>query len=183
MEDEKIVSLFWQRDEAAIRETSSKYGKLCHSIAFGVLRSKEDAEECVNDTYTRVWNSIPPDQPEHLDAYVSKVTRRIAIDRYRKNTADKRSASTVPIIDELSEALPDGADAAVDKITIRDTVNRFVISLSPLNRIIFMRRYFYCASVREIASLLRMTETGVNMRLGRMRKKLKEALASSGVEV
>ncbi len=182
MEDEKIVGLYLCRDEAAITETASKYGRLCRQVALGVLGSEEDAEECVNDAYARVWRSIPPDRPERLDAYVAKVTRRIAIDRYRKYTAEKR-APTVPLLDELAAALPAGEADAADKLAMRDALNLFLYSLSPTNRIIFMRRYWYCSSVREIAKLLHMSEMSVQMRLGRMKKKLRASLSDAGVEV
>lgn len=184
MDDEKIVGLYWQRNESAIAETDLKYGKLCHSVAFGVLGNREDAEECVNDTYVRAWNSIPPDQPDHLGAYVSKISRRLAIDKYRKKTADKRSAATVSIFDELSEVLPDlSGDNEVERIAVKDTLNRFIISLSPTNRMIFMRRYWYMDSIRDIARALHTTEVSVKMRLTRMRRKLKDALGREGVEV
>ena len=183
MEDDKIVGLFWQRSEQAITETDAKYGKLCHGIAYGVLNNNEDAEECVNDTYVRAWNSIPPDMPDHLGAYLSKVTRRLSIDRFRRNTAAKRSAVTVSIFDELSEALPDtSGDGMTDSMVLRDTLNRFIISLTPENRMIFMRRYWYCDSVRDIAGMMHMTDMGVKKRLARMRNKLKSVLEGEGIE-
>lgn len=183
MEDSKIVGLFWQRSEQAIAETSNKYGRLCHSIAYGVLQNDEDSEECVNDTYVRTWNSIPSDQPEYLGAYVSKITRRLAIDKYRRSTAEKRAAATVSIFDELSEALPDETgENMTDRMVIRDALNRFIYSLTPENCMIFMRRYWYCDSIRNIAATLHMTEMGVKKRLGRMRKNLKEVLGGEGIE-
>ncbi len=183
MEDGKIVDLFWQRSEDAIKETQAKYGKLCFSIAFGVLKNNEDSEECVNDTYVRTWNSIPEDRPDFLGAYVSKITRRLAIDKYRMSAAKKRAAETVSLFDELSESLPDKTgDIMADRIIIRDTLTEFIYSLTPENRLIFMRRYWYCDSARAIASMMRMTETGVNRRLDRMRRKLKEALGKAGIE-
>lgn len=184
MEDRKIVSLYWQRSEAAISETEAKYGGLCYSIALGVLHNREDSEECVNDTYVRAWNSIPPAEPDNLGAYVSKITRRLAIDKYRRATADKRSVSTVSIYDELSFVLPgETGEGAIESIAVKDALNRFLMSLPPNNRIIFMRRYWYMDSVRDIARTLHMTEPGVKLRLARMRKKLKSALAGEGVEV
>ncbi len=182
MEDSKIVGLYWKRSEQAITETSAKYGKLCHSVTYGVLQNNEDSEECVNDTYVRTWNSIPTDQPDHLGAYVSKITRRLAIDRYRRSTAEKRSAATVSIFDELSEALPDETgENMTDRMLIRDALNQFIYSLTPENRMIFMRRYWYCDSIRSIAATLHMTEMGVKKRLGRMRKSLREALGKEGI--
>ena len=183
MKDHEIISLYWQRSESAIAETEAKYGKLCHSVAYGVLKNNEDAEECVNDTYVRAWNSMPSDLPDHLGAYVSKITRRLAIDRFRRNTAEKRAAVTVSIFDELSEALPDaGGDGMADRMVMRDTLNRFLMSLTPENRMVFMRRYWYCDTVRSIAATMHMTDMGVKKRLERMRKQLKSALEKEGIE-
>ena len=183
MEDDKIVSMFWKRSEQAITETAAKFGKLCHSIAYGVLKNNEDSEECVNDTYVRTWNAIPSERPDHLGAYVSKITRHLAIDRYRMSSAEKRAVATVSIFDELSEALPDKAgEGMTDRMVIRDTLNRFIYSLTPENRMIFMRQYWYCDSLRSIATTLHTTEMGVKKRLERMRKNLKEELGKEGVE-
>lgn len=183
MEDEKIVGLYWQRSEEAIAETEAKYGKLCYSVAYGVLENHEDSEECVNDTYVRTWNSIPPDQPDHLGAYVSKISRRLALDKFRRKTADKRPAVTV-VFDEISECIPDiGGEPTVDRMVTREALNKFIGAMTPTNRIIFMRRYWYCDSVRDIAKLLHMTEAGVKMKLSRMRQKLKKELSGEGVDV
>ncbi len=177
MEDGEIVGLYWKRSERAIEETAAKYGKLCHSVAFGVLRNNEDSEECVNDTYVRTWNSIPTDQPEHLGAYVSKIARRLAIDLFRKKSAQKRAPSTTAVLDELADSLPDEAsDDFEDKLALRDALARYIASLTPENRMIFMRRYWYCDTVHAIASSLHMTDTGVKRRLGRMRSNLKKLL-------
>ena len=183
MEDEKIVGLYWQRSEEAIAETEAKYGRLCYSVAYGVLKNHEDSEECVNDTYVRTWNSIPPDQPDHLGAYVSKISRRLALDKLRRKTADKRAAVTV-VLDEISECLPDmSGGMTVDRMVTRETLNKFIGTLTPTNRVIFMRRYWYCDSVHDIAKMLHMTEAGVKMKLVRMRQKLKKELSGEGVEV
>lgn len=177
MEDDAIVSLYWKRSERAIEETAAKYGKLCHSVAFGVLRNNEDSEECVNDTYVRTWNSIPTDQPEHLGAYVSKIARRLAVDLFRKNSAQKRAPSTAAVFDELADSLPDEASGDFeDKLALRDALARYIASLTPENRMIFMRRYWYCDTVHAIASSLHMTDMGVKKRLGRMRSNLKKLL-------
>ena len=111
MEDKKIVELYWQRDETAIEKTQQKYGRYCFSIAYGVLHVKEDAEECVNDTYVDAWNSMPPSKPSRLAAFLGKITRRIALDRYRYITARKRGAGEVSVtLDELAECVPDNTD-------------------------------------------------------------------------
>ncbi len=183
MEDDAIVSLYWKRSERAIEETAAKYGKLCHSVAFGVLRNNEDSEECVNDTYVRTWNSIPTDQPEHLGAYVSKIARRLAVDLFRKNSAQKRAPSTTAVFDELANSLPDEAsDDFEDKLALRDALARYIASLTPENRMIFMRRYWYCDTIHAIASSLHMTDMGVKKRLGRMRGNLKKLLEPEETE-
>ena len=185
MEDDNIVGLYIQRSESAIEATQAKYGKLCYSVAYGVLGNNEDAEECVNDTYVRTWNSIPPDMPSHLGAYVSKIARRLAIDRWRQKHAAKRSSPTAEIFDELEGALPDvssSGEEMADRIVLRDTMNRFVTSLTPENRLVFMRRYWYCDSVKDIASMMHTTELVVKTRLSRMRKKLKKILEEEGVD-
>ena len=186
MDDDAIVGLYMERSEAAIEATQAKYGKLCYSVAFGVLGNNEDAEECVNDTYVRTWSSIPPDMPSHLGAYVSKIARRLAIDMFRRKSAVKRSANLTDIFDELSDAMPDksgSGDEMADNIVLRDTMNRFVTSLTPENRLVFMRRYWYCDSVKEIAAMMHSTDTIVKARLSRMRKKLKKILEEAGVEI
>lgn len=182
LEDADIVELYWQRSERAIEETDAKYGKLCHSVAYGVLNNSEDAEECVNDTYVRAWNSMPSDHPDHLGAYLAKITRRLSIDRFRRDSAEKRPKTTAAVFDELAEALPDGdGDGVADRMAIRDALNRFLASLTPENRMIFMRRYWFCDSVRSIASMMHVTDMGVRQRLVRMRKQLKAALEKEGV--
>ena len=184
MEDERIIELYNKRSEDAIAATQEKYGSACYAVAFGILENREDSEECVNDTYIHTWGAIPPDMPSHLGAYLRKITRRLAIDRYRKRNADKRITATV-VIDELSECIPsDDGDMGgyADKMAVRDALTRFLASLPPENRIIFMRRYWYMSSTRDIARMLTMTEAAVKMKLHRMRRQLKKYLEKEGIE-
>ena len=111
MEDGRIVELYWERDETAIAETQKRYGRYCHSIAYNVLHSDEDAEECVNDTYVRAWNSMPPQRPSRLAAFLGRITRNLALDRYLFDHAQKRARSTELILDELEECIPDPVTA------------------------------------------------------------------------
>lgn len=183
MEDEMIISLYNKRSERAIEETQIKYGRACYGVAFGILRNNEDSEECVNDTYLRTWNVIPPEQPSRLGAFVCRITRNFAIDRHRAKNADKRPHETEVAIDELSECLPAIGDDPESRAVIADVINRFLASLSPTKRIVFMRRYFFSDTPREIAKKLHMTETNVYIILHRLRAKLKDYLGKEGIDV
>ena len=183
MDDERIVALYFARDEKAIVETDKKYGKYCHYIAMNVLSSNEDAEECVNDTYLATWENIPPTKPQVLRAFLGKLTRNLAIDRYREEHAEKRKAPTTLVLDEVAECIPDPASEAdvLDEIALADALNAFLETLSDTARIAFVKRYFYCASVRDVARDLDVTETHVKVLLHRTRKKCKAFLLEKGV--
>ena len=185
MEDEKIVSLYWQRRESAITETQSKYGSLCYSVAFRILQSKEDAEECVNDTLVRLWNSIPPELPDNFAGFLCRITRNLALDRLKSQTAEKRAHTSVAVMEELEHCFPasDGADSVIDKLALTRAFERFLASEPPAHRMIFMRRYFYMDSTRDIARMMKMTETGVRVSLFRIRMKLKKHLEDEGISV
>lgn len=183
MEDEMIVSLYNKRSEQAIAETQNKYGKACYGVAFGILKNNEDSEECVNDTYVRTWNAIPPEQPTRLGAFVCRITRNLALDRHRARTADKRAPEVEASLDELEGCIPSWASGVEDKVAMADLLNRFLAAQSPYKRMIFMRRYFYMDTPREIAKTLATTEASVRMTLHRLRRKLKEYLEKEGVAV
>ena len=183
MDDDKIVTLFWKREERAVSETMDKYGKLFYSLVFGLLRRHEDTEECVNDTYVRLWNNIPPEQPDNLGAYGCRVARNLALDRIKAESREKRAHSQV-VLDELAECIPSGesADGIVNSVAVSRAITRFLSTQSPQKRIIFMRRYFYMDTSRDIAVLLHVTEASVKMTLSRMRKKFREYLKKEGIE-
>ena len=181
MEDREIVSLYLERDENAIKETDKKYGRYCGTIAFNILRSHEDAEECVNDTYAKTWDSIPPAKPNKLGAFVSKITRNLAINRYFQSRAEKRSGEMELILDELEEIIPSGEGDVSDEIALRDAINGFLKTLAPANRIIFVRRYWYGCSVKEIAKGMSFTESNVKVILLRVREKFREYLEGEGI--
>ena len=183
MDDERIVALYFARDEHAIVETDKKYGKYCHYIANNILTNNEDAEECVNDTYLAAWESMPPQRPQILRTFLGKITRNLSIDRYRRAHAEKRKAPVTLAIDELAECIPDPASKAsvVDEIALTDALNAFLATLSDTARIAFVKRYFYCASVRDVARDLDLTETHVKVLLHRTRKKCKTFLLEKGV--
>lgn len=185
MDDNKIVDLYWERSETAIAETQQKYGKYCHHIAYHILYSHEDAKECVNDTYIKAWNAMPPQRPGKLSAFLGTITRNLALDRYAYQKAKKRSVPTSVILDELEECIPNPAmqmDMA-DEIALKDAINAFLASLPADTRIIFMRRYWYLNSIKEIARDYGLTESKVKVTLHRTRNKFKEFLEKEGISI
>lgn len=183
MEDEKIVMLYWERDENAIRESENKYGKYCYSIAYNILHSQEDSNECVNDTWNGAWNAIPPEKPTKLQSFLARITRNIAIDRYRYDSALKRGAEVDSAIDEYWECIPNGDCPMDDELVIRQAVNGFLSSLDTVTRVIFMRRYWYSMSVRDIADGMRLSESHVSVILHRTRNRFKAYLTKEGLFV
>ena len=180
MQDHEIVVLYWERNETAIAETEKKYGGYCYVIAYNVLYSHEDAEECVNDTYLAIWNVIPPKRPEPLAPFVYRTGRNIALNRLRANTALKRSAYEVSL-DELSGCIA-GPDLweTVDARELGRQINTFLSTVSRENRVIFLRRYWFGDSVKDIAADLQLSENTVSVRLNRLRDKLRSYLSQEG---
>lgn len=185
MEDKQIVDLYWARSETAISETQTKYGKYCHYIAQRILESFQDAEECVNDTYVKAWNAMPPHRPERLQTFLGKITRRLALDRYDYNTAQKRNCSMQLALEELAECIPGGSneDTRVEEAVLRDAINEFLGNLTKKNRILFVRRYWYLCSVKELAESMGMSESNVKVTLLRTRNRFKEHLENEGIVV
>ncbi len=182
MNDEGIVALFWERNEAAIAKIQEKYGRYCQYIAERILGSREDAEECVNDTYRRAWETIPPSKPSLLSSYLAMLTRRIAIDRARENRAGKRGGGLDLILDELQECVSDTqADDAHSQL-LREVLDTFLASLPQRTRKVFVRRYWYADTAAAIAKEYGMSESNVNTLLFRTRKQLKKALQENGIE-
>lgn len=182
MEDKEIIQLFWRRSEQAIKEVSCKYGKLIFHISNGILNNKEDASECVNDTYLGLWDSIPPHRPEPFLAYVCRIARNIALTKYRSNTAQKRNSSYDISIEELRDCL---SSPSIDEILtakeLGQEINHFLDTLDSRNRIIFMRRYWFSDSIEEIASRFDMSENNVSVKLYRIRTHLKKHLIKEGL--
>jgi len=180
MDDSKIVELYWERSEDAIRITQEQYGRYCYSIALSVLKIPEDAEECVNDAYVKTWNSIPPSRPERFAAFLGKITRNCAIDKYLFNKASRRNSHNDIIIGELEECIIDnGEDFTVD-LERREIINSFLSSLSKTQRIVFMRRYWYMDSIADISDLTGLSKGNVKVILQRTRKKFKDHLETEG---
>ncbi len=182
MDDRDIIKLFWERDEKAISLTAEKYGKLLGTITYNILASKEDAEECVNDTYIKLWNTIPPTRPARLSAFASKIARNLALDRYRRKSKEHNFANVKLAFEELEPCLSEsgGIDIA-DEIALRDAVNGFLATLSKKARTIFVRRYWYFSSVREIARDYGYTVSDVKVTLMRTRDSFALYLKSEGV--
>ena len=183
MDDKRIVELYFERSETAIRETEKKYGKYCHYIAYNILYSEQDAEECVNDTYLAAWESIPPHKPVRLSTFLGKLVRNISLNRYQYDHAQKRTAPPTVILDEVQECIPDpDSDQPLsDEIALRDAINGFMHTLSKKTRIIFVRRYWYFCAIKDIASSLGLSESYVKVSLLRTREKFKSYLEKEGI--
>lgn len=182
MDDRKIVEMFFSRDEQAIEESQKQYGKLCHYIANNILNSPLDAQECVNDTLLRAWNSIPPNEPDRLGAYLSKIARNVAIDRYNAQKSDKRAANDGAIaLSELEGILPD-SDSIIDTVILKECINSFLRSLTKGKRGIFIQRYFYNAPIKEIATIHQMSESNIKVILLRLRHAFEKHIKKYGLE-
>ena len=184
MDDKQIIELFHERSETAISETANKYGKYCYTIAYHVLYNVEDSEECVNDTYLRAWNAIPPQYPEKLSAFLGKITRNLALNKYKYYLREKRgNGKNELVIDELNECIPasHSTEEAVEETLLVEVLNQFLYSLPKHKRNIFLRRYWYLSSIQEIAKDYGFSESKVKMILLRTRNKLKQFLEKEGI--
>jgi len=184
MDDRQILKLFEERSEAAISETAEKYGRYCHTIAYNILCNEEDTEECVNDTYLKAWEAIPPQVPEKLSAFLGKITRNLALDKYRfYNSAKRGGGQTALALEELQECVSaaDSTEQAVSDKLLVEILNRFLKELPLEKRRIFMKRYWYLQSIQEIAGELAISESKVKMTLLRTRSKLKQVLEKEGI--
>ena len=182
MDDKRIVALFFDRNEQALTETRQKYSRYLHRVAHNILQNAQDAEECVNDTYLRAWNAIPPHRPSRLSVFLGKITRRLALDRYAALTADKRGGGTQSaILEEWRDALPDTDGDPTDDMAVRDALSRFLRQLPNEKRRMFIRRYWYGDTVAAIATDSHATESAIKMTLSRIRGELKTFLEKEGV--
>jgi RNA polymerase sigma-70 factor (ECF subfamily) len=186
MQDDQIVSLYWEREEAAIAETEQKYGNYLFTIAYHVLSDQEDSKESVNDTYLKAWNSMPPHKPSVLSTYLGKITRQTAIDLFRKRNSDKRLSSEYAVsLSELEECISTGdvTEQSVDVHLLAESISRFLRSLSPEACNTFVARYFFLDSIQEIADSYGMSQSKVKSMLHRTRIALKNHLEQEGFEV
>lgn len=182
MDDEKIIALFFERSEEAIAALSQKYGGACQRLASNILGSARDAEECVNDAYLGCWNSIPPRRPSPLSSYLLRITRNLAIKRYHQNTALKRNSHYDAALEELSDILPapGTAETALEQRELTAALDRFLDTLEPRARAVFLRRYWYGESVSAMAVFFDMRANSVSQLLARTRKRLAQFLEKEG---
>ena len=186
MDDAKIVQLYWDRNEQAISVTANKYGNYCTSIAINILGNREDAEECVNDTYMNAWNSMPPHRPNILSTFLGKIVRNLSFNRYKHNTADKRGGGELPVVlDELSDLVSgkDDVEQESEHKELVKSIGAFLDTLSPEKRSVFISRYWYTDSISESAVRHGMNDGAVSMTLNRLRLKLHNYLLERGFEL
>lgn len=183
MEDYQIVNLYWARDERAIRETADKYGAYCHSIALNILSDHSDAEECVNDTYHRTWNSIPPNRPKSLKAWLGKITRNIALNLWSKKHAQKRNGGMALLLSELQECIPapQTPETTMDDLEISACISKWLKSLPAEDRILFVRRYWNGDALHTLAKERGISPRKLTQKMFRLRKGLKKALEKEGI--
>lgn len=186
MEDSSIIDLFFQRSETAIENTSKKYGSYLISIAYRILNSLEDSEEVVDDTYLRAWNAIPPTRPKVLKHFLSRITRNLSLDRLQYYAAEKRNAETVAILEELEACLPDprgSAESAMEESELTIILNRFLGELEPLTCCVFLSRYYYAHTVKEVAAQFDLSEGKTKYMLTKARTALRSRLIEEGITV
>ncbi len=185
MEDSAIVELYFRRSEAAISETAAKYGGYCHSIAHNILANKEDTQECVSDTWFAAWNAIPPRRPAILATFLGKITRRLAIDRYRRGTAAKRGGGEIPLaLVELGECIghDSNAETALERKELAAILNGFLGTLTETERSVFLCRYWYLDSIPVIAQNFGFSQSKVTSLLFRLRGRLRDVLTKEGYQ-
>ena len=186
MEDEQIITLFFQRSPDALPETRRKYGALCQSVARKILPDQRDVEECVSDMLMRLWNAIPPERPRCLSAYIARITRNLSLDRYSYNMAEQRSTALTQAFEELEPWLPASTsdpEHAFDEKHFHTVMNDFLRALPKEARVFFLRRYWYGESIREIADAFRVSEAKVKTSLFRTRQRLREAIDNEGIVI
>lgn len=184
MDDREIIELYWARSERAISETTEKYEGYCRAIAFRILHSDQDSEECVNDTWLKAWNAMPPQRPAVLSTFLGRITRNLALDRWKGQTAEKRGGGEMAAaLEELGECVsaPDDVAAAVEDIALAEAISRFLCSLPRQSQKFFVQRYWYVCSVREIADNCRVSVSKVKMSLLRARRDLRAFLQKEGI--
>ena len=182
MTDEKIIALFQSRDERAITECMEQYGRYCLTVASGILPDPGDAEEVVADTWLKAWNVIPPQNPQHLRLFLGRITRNLAIDRWRKSGADRRGGGVQTMaLEELTEIVGENTlDETLNMKRLSGSISNFLSTEPAIRRKVFVRRYFYLEDVSDIAARFDMREANVRMMLSRTRLKLKKYLLQEG---
>ena len=179
-----IIDLYLERSESAINETALKYGNYCSKIAMNILHNKEDSEECVNDTYLKTWDSIPPQQPTKFSAFLGRITRNLSFNKYKARNTQKRGGSDMELLlSELEDCIPSESSVEMEYEAGQTAkiIDRFLTASTPENRILFVRRYWYTDSIADIAERFSMSESKVKSSLLRTRNKLKDYLEKEGV--
>lgn len=185
MNDHKIIELYWKREETAIKETSLKYGGLCTHIAQNILSNYEDSEECVNDTYLAVWNAIPDERPKIFSAFISRITRNLALKKYEYVSAAKRNPSAMASFEELGDCVSDigSVESEMESRNIEAAIDKFLWMQGEAKRNVFIRRYWYFDSMENISQSTGFSQSKVKSMLYEMRRKLRMYLESEGIEV
>lgn len=184
MEDREIIAMFFNRSETAIEKASQKYGGLCYTVSNNILNNSEDAKECVNDTMLKAWNTIPPQKPKCLSAYLAKIARNLALDRYRFYHRKKRDCFT-EILEEAEDVFisEDLAEQEACRKELVNAINKFLGKLSDKKRRIFLGRYWFCESVGDLAKKYGSSENVISVTLSRTRKELKDYLKKEGFDI
>lgn len=183
MDDRQIVDLYWQRDDAAIRETELKYGPFCRGLAYNVLSSHEDAEECVNDTWQKAWDSMPDERPSLLRAWLGKVVRNLALDRWRRDHAQKRYNGLDVMLDELEDCVPASTtvESTVDAMELGRTISKWLRSLPKDDRVLFVRRYWNGEALNALAADQGVPAAKLAQKMYSLRQNLKKVLETEGI--
>ena len=183
MDDNRIIDLYFVRDERAIEMTDAKYGKLLNHVAYTILHSEPDSEECVNDTYMKAWGAMPPERPNILSAFLCRITRTPSMNRYLQNKARGRMMTTERVFEEIAECVPNGAGPISEDIALKDAINGFLESMTIVSRKIFVKRYFYMMTVKEISVDMKVSVSNVKVSLMRTREKFKAYLEKAGISI
>lgn len=185
MDDSKIIELFYERSEQAIIELSNKYGRICRRAAENILNDRRDSEECVNDAFLAVWNTVPPQRPDPLLSYVCRIVRNLALKKYHGNTAKKRNSIYDVALDEIADCIP-SSFSVEDEVAAKEVaglIDSFLETLDSQSRILFVRRYWYADPIEDLAALVHKSRHYVSVRLSRIRNDLKKYLEKEGVSL
>ena len=185
MRDEEIIALFFERSEKAISAMQEKYGASCRRLSLGILGDERDAEECVSDAYLAVWNRVPPERPNPFSAFLYKILRNLSLKKYREKKAKKRSGAFEELLEELEDFLPSGetTESSVEQKELSRVIESFLDTLTPENRNVFLRRYWFAESYEQISKATGYSKSNVSMRLLRTKEKMRIYLTERGVEI
>ena len=184
MDDDMIIGLYWVRSESAISETARKFGNYCFAVAANILQNNEDAEECVNDTYLKAWNAIPPQHPSNFRSFLGKITRNLSLNKYKERRTKKHGGGEIDLVfSELEDCIPsdNSVEMECEANLVIEAINSFLLSMDSVRRIVFVRRYWYADPIQAIAARFQMSESKVKSMLFRTRRTLKTHLEKEGV--